>query len=64
MIKTIASFKRSESGATLVEYGIALLVAVVVGGVLITGLATEVRENVTRTQTEIQAGQTAAGGTF
>ena len=38
-------FSRSESGATLVEYGIALFVAITVGGVLLTGLAGTTSDN-------------------
>ena len=33
----IANFRKDESGATLVEYGVALLIAIIVGG---TGLIT------------------------
>ena len=32
-------FRSDESGATLVEYGVALIVAIVVGGVALTNLA-------------------------
>ncbi len=38
-------FSRSESGATLVEYGIALFVAVSVGGLLLTQLAGSTSDN-------------------
>jgi Flp pilus assembly pilin Flp len=39
-------FSKSEDGATLVEYGVALLVAIIVGGVALTNLATTTSENV------------------
>ena len=34
-----SAFLRNESGATLVEYGVALLVVIIVGGAAIGGLA-------------------------
>ena len=37
-------FRKSESGATLVEYGVALILAVIVGGVALTSLAGEVTQ--------------------
>jgi Flp pilus assembly pilin Flp len=40
MRKFFQNFRKSESGATLVEYGVALLVAIVVGGIALTNLAT------------------------
>jgi Flp pilus assembly pilin Flp len=39
MRKFFQNFRKSESGATLVEYGVALLVAIVVGGIALTNLA-------------------------
>ncbi len=33
------NFRKSESGATLVEYGVALIVAILVGGTFVTALA-------------------------
>lgn len=41
----IGHFRRSEDGATLVEYGIALLVAVVVGTTALITLAESTRDN-------------------
>ena len=32
-------FRKDESGATLVEYGVALILAIVVGGTFLTNLA-------------------------
>ena len=43
----LTRFSRSESGATLVEYGIALFVAITVGGALLTGLAGTTEDNFT-----------------
>ena len=39
MRKFFQNFRKSESGATLVEYGVALIVAIVVGGIALTNLA-------------------------
>ena len=39
------SFQDSESGATLVEYGVALIVAIVVGGAALSSLADETSGN-------------------
>ena len=40
MKKFVDQFVTSESGATLVEYGVALLVAIIVGGTALTTLPT------------------------
>ena len=40
---------KSESGATLVEYGVALILAIVVGGTALISLAGETGENMTET---------------
>ena len=40
-------FKRDESGATLVEYGVALIVAVVVGGLALTQLGGQTTDSMT-----------------
>ncbi|MEX5729753.1 pilus assembly protein Flp/PilA [Rhodovulum iodosum] len=45
--KALKKFRRSESGATLVEYGIALILAIAVGGTLLTNLATAVQTQMT-----------------
>ena len=39
MRKIFQNFRKCESGATLVEYGVALIVAIVVGGIALTTLA-------------------------
>jgi len=41
--KTFRSFRRDEEGVTLVEYGVALMLAVTVGTITLTGLAGDVR---------------------
>ena len=38
MLKFLSSFRRDEKGVTLVEYGIALVLAVVVGTTALTAL--------------------------
>ena len=45
-------FKKSESGATLVEYGVALVLAIVLGGGFLAALADQ-------TTTTMTAGETA-----
>ena len=40
------NFKHDESGATLVEYGIAITLAIVVGGALLTQLAGAINTNI------------------
>lgn len=49
--KPFKSFRRNEDGATLVEYGIALFVAITVGGALLTGLAGTTNTNFTDADT-------------
>lgn len=39
------TFRKSESGATLVEYGIALILAIIVGGTALITLAGGVNDN-------------------
>ena len=46
-------FSRAESGATLVEYGVALILAIVVGGAGLSSLAAETSENMTESETAI-----------
>ncbi|MBO9411414.1 MULTISPECIES: hypothetical protein [unclassified Ruegeria] len=43
--KVFLRLREDERGATLVEYGIALFVAIVVGGVVLTGLANATSSN-------------------
>ena len=49
MRKLFQNFRKSESGATLVEYGVALLVAIIVGGTGLIALANQTATNVTDT---------------
>lgn len=42
-------FFNDESGATLVEYGVALILAIIVGGLALTQLATQTTENLDST---------------
>lgn len=41
----LKNFRKSESGATLVEYGIALILAIIVGGTALVTLAGGVNTN-------------------
>jgi len=43
LMKKLRSFRGDEEGVTLVEYGVALVLAVTVGTVTLTGLATDVQ---------------------
>ncbi|WP_170751610.1 Flp family type IVb pilin [Ruegeria lacuscaerulensis] len=43
--KVFLRLREDERGATLVEYGIALFVAIIVGGVVLTGLADTTSSN-------------------
>ena len=47
MTKLVRRFWRDEDGATLVEYGIALIIAITVGGGLLSTLATNTDSNFT-----------------
>ena len=47
-------FFNKESGATLVEYGVALIVAVVVGGVSFTSLAEDTSAQMTEAETILE----------
>lgn len=42
LLKTFVRLRHDEKGVTLVEYGIALVLAIAVGGALLTGLSAEV----------------------
>ena len=43
--KFFVRLRKDESGATLVEYGIALFIAIAVGGTILTGLGTTTGNN-------------------
>ena len=47
------NFRKSESGATLVEYGVALLLAIVLGGGALVALANQTGVNMTAACTEL-----------
>ncbi|TNC59234.1 Flp family type IVb pilin [Rubellimicrobium roseum] len=44
LVNTFARLRKDEKGVTLVEYGIALVLAITVGGVLLTSLGNGVTE--------------------
>lgn len=46
---SIKKFVKSESGATLVEYGVALILAIIVGGAALSTLANETSGNMNET---------------
>ncbi len=46
LIKTVKHFVKDESGASMVEYGVALLVVVAIGVTLMTALGDGVAANV------------------
>ena len=48
-MQCLKTFLKGEAGATLVEYGIALLVVVIVGGATLGALATAVGNEITET---------------
>ena len=56
MTKLIQKFRRDEKGVTLVEYGIALVLAITVGGAALGFLAAEV-------DGQMGAAEVAMGGT-
>ncbi len=51
--ETFLLLRRDEKGATLVEYGVALLVAITVGGVALTTLAEDVEVNFDDAETAV-----------
>lgn len=54
MTKFFTKFRRDEKGVTLVEYGIALILAIAVGGLLLTSLSVEVNGQLTEAATLMQ----------
>lgn len=58
----LAKFVRDESGAALVEYGVALLVVILVGTVALVDVAQDTGEMFTDSSTATTAVRTAAGG--
>ncbi len=53
MKKYVSSFLGSDSGATLVEYGVALLVAIIVGGTGLSILGAEAEANMETARQEM-----------
>ncbi len=51
--KTFLLLRRNDDGATLVEYGVALLIAITVGGVALTNLADDVSDNFSDTEAAV-----------
>ncbi|SMX22043.1 Flp family type IVb pilin [Boseongicola aestuarii] len=47
------NFFEETSGATLVEYGIALILAIIVGGTGLSALASETKDNMSETSTAL-----------
>lgn len=54
MKKFISKFRRDEKGVTLVEYGIALVLAILVGGTALTLLGGEVNTQLGEAQATMQ----------
>lgn len=54
MTKFISKFRRDEKGVTLVEYGIALVLAILVGGAALTALGGEVNTQLGQAQATMQ----------
>ena len=52
-IKFLAKLSSNESGATLVEYGIAVVLALTVGTAGLIGLATQINSNMTTAANEM-----------
>jgi len=57
MRNLFVNFGRSESGATLVEYGVALLLAIVLGGGALVTLANQTGANMNAACTSMAVGQ-------
>ena len=51
IVNIFARLRRDEKGVTLVEYGIALVLAISVGGLLLTNLGDEVKTQLSDTAT-------------
>ena len=55
-------FRHSESGATLVEYGVALLLAIVLGGGALVTLANQTSNNMDAACGQMSGGDTVIAG--
>lgn len=53
-------FRKTEEGATLVEYGVALILAIIVGGVALTNLAQDTDAQMDRACNAFSTGGIAA----
>ena len=53
MFLKLKKFGKSESGATLVEYGVALILAIIVGGTALSLLAEQTTNNMTAGETAL-----------
>ena len=49
----LMKFRKDESGATLVEYGVALIVAIIVGGTALSTLAGETSLNMNEAESSL-----------
>ena len=58
----LSRFRRDEDGATLVEYGIALTLAILVGGTALTALAGNVSGSMTAAGTALPQGTGGGAG--
>ena len=56
------NFRHSESGATLVEYGVALLLAIVLGGGALVTLATQTGNNMDAACGQMSGGDAVIAG--
>lgn len=54
MLRIFKTFIRDQTGVTLVEYGVALILAVGVGAALLNGLAVEVNTQMGEAQAPMQ----------
>lgn len=51
ILKTLTRFRKDERGVTLVEYGVAITLAIVVGTTLLTVVGTQINSNMTDAKT-------------
>lgn len=63
MKKFLAQFARDEDGAALVEYGVALLVVILVGTTALVAISKDTGDQFGDAKTATNAVRTAAGGT-
>lgn len=62
MRNLLSKFRRSESGATLVEYGVALLLAIVLGGGALVTLANQTGNNMDAACGQLNGGNASVAG--